>query len=173
MSKLYSGSRPVPKDPMSRSKLLKTLGSGKRKRAVGAAVAEIRQANLKNIHARVEVFDGFAEEFRSPALPIIDPEKFSEALHIQLQDLAKLAGVHRTTVSDSPTNAKLQGYLRDAVRAMSAAYEVTEDRARAIFWFRNTPIPEFTHQTAEQLVSTGKTDAVISYLQSGGAGATG
>jgi hypothetical protein len=152
---------------MSGRKLLK---AGKRKRANGA---KARRVNVTDILARVEMFDGFAEEFRSSGLPIIDPEKFSEALHIQLQDLAKLAGVHRTTVSDSPTNAKLQGYLRDAVRAMSAAYEVTADRARAIFWFRNTPIREFTHRTAEQLVAMGKTDAVISYLQSSATGASG
>jgi len=58
-------------------------------------------------------FAGFADEFRSAHQPIIDPEKFSKALHIQLQDLAKMAGVHRTTVTENPTNAKLQGYLRE------------------------------------------------------------
>jgi hypothetical protein len=173
MSKLYPGSRQVPKDQMAGRKLLKKLGSAKRKRNIGASAAQSRQVNLEDVLGRAGVFDGFAEEFRSSGLPIIDPEKFSAALHIQLQDLAKLAGVHRTTVSDSPTNAKLQGYLRDAVRAMSAAFEVTDDRARAIFWFRNTPIAEFTHQTAEQLVAMGKTDAVISYLQSSAAGASG
>jgi RNA recognition motif-containing protein len=123
--------------------------------------------------ADVAAFEGFAEEFRSAHQPIIDPEKFSKALHIQLQDLAKMAGVHRTTVSENPTNAKLQGYLREAVRAMSAAYEVTENRERTIFWFRNTPIAEFAHQTAEQLVATGKTEAVIAYLQSIASGSSG
>jgi RNA recognition motif-containing protein len=118
-------------------------------------------------------FVGFADEFRSAHQPIIDPEKFSKALHIQLQDLAKMAGVHRTTVTENPTNAKLQGYLREAVRAMSAAYEVTEDRDRTIFWFRNTPIAEYAHQTAEQLVAMGKTDAVIAYLQSIASGSSG
>jgi hypothetical protein len=43
---------------------------------------------------------------------------------------------------------------------------VTEDRERTIFWFGNTPIAEYAHQTAEQLVAMGKTDAVIAYLQS-------
>jgi hypothetical protein len=60
-----------------------------------------------------------------------------------------LAGVHRTTVTETPRNARLQGFLREALRALSAAYEVTQDRDRSIFWFRNTPIPEFGHRTAE------------------------
>ena len=38
---------------------------------------------------------------------------------------------------------------------------------------RNTPIPEFHHRTAEHLVSTGKTDAVVSYLLSIESGSSG
>jgi hypothetical protein len=89
------------------------------------------------------------------------------------QDLAKLAGVHRTTVTETPGNARLQGFLREALRALSAAYEVTRDRDRSIFWFRNTPIPEFGHRTAETIVAEGKTDAVIAYLTSVAAGSSG
>jgi transcriptional regulator with XRE-family HTH domain len=118
-------------------------------------------------------FMGFAEEFRAPDQPVIEPERFAAALHLRLQELAKLAGVHRTTVTETPTNARLQAYLRDALRALSAAYEVTHDRDRSIFWYRNTPIPEFRHRTAEQLVAEGKTEAVISYLTSIAAGSSG
>jgi hypothetical protein len=116
---------------------------------------------------------GFAEEFRAPDQPVIQPELFAEALHLRVQDLATLAGVHRTTVTETPTNARLQGFLRDALRVLSAAYEVTHDRDRSIFWFRNSPIPEFGHQTAEQLVAGGKTEAVVSYLTSIAAGSSG
>jgi hypothetical protein len=118
-------------------------------------------------------FMGFAEEFRAPDQPVIQPERFAEALHLRLQDLAKLAGVHRTTVTEAPANARLQGFLRNALRALSAAYEVTHDRDRSIFWYRNTPIPEFGHRTAEQIVAEGKTDAIIRYLTSITAGSSG
>jgi hypothetical protein len=118
-------------------------------------------------------FMGFAEEFRTPGQPVIQPERFAEALHLRVQDLAKLAGVHRTTVTETPSNARLQGFLREAMRALSAAYEVTHDRDRSIFWFRNTPIPEFGHRTAETIVAEGKTDAVIAYLTSIAAGSSG
>jgi transcriptional regulator with XRE-family HTH domain len=121
----------------------------------------------------VEQFMSFAEEFRTPGQPVIQPERFAEALHLRVQDLAKLAGVHRTTVTETPSNARLQRYLREALRALSAAFEVTHDRDRAIFWFRNSPIPEFGHRTAETLVAEGKTDAVVAYLSSIATGSSG
>ena len=121
----------------------------------------------------VEQFMGFAEEFRTPGQPVIQPERFAEALHLRVQDLAKLAGVHRTTVTETPSNARLQRFLREALRALSAAFEVTRDRDRSIFWFRNSPIPEFGHRTAETLVAEGKTDAVVAYLTSIAAGSSG
>ena len=94
-------------------------------------------------------------------------------MHLRQQDLAQLAHVHRTTVAEAPSNAKLQAFMRDALRVLSAAMAMTGDRDRAIYWYRNTPIPEFKHQTAEHLVSTGRTDAVVSYLQSIMSGTSG
>jgi RNA recognition motif-containing protein len=198
MTKLYVGNLPRSMDEAAVRELFEKHGSvksvallrdgGRRSRGHGVvemssaqaakAVAALNNATLseklgEGEHGAAAGFVGFADEFRSAHQPIIDPEKFSKALHIQLQDLAKMAGVHRTTVTENPTNAKLQGYLREAVRAMSAAYEVTEDRDRTIFWFRNTPIAEYAHQTAEQLVAMGKTDAVIAYLQSIASGSSG
>jgi RNA recognition motif-containing protein len=198
MTKLYVGNLPRSMDEAAVRELFEKHGSvksvallrdsGRRSRGHGfvemssaqaaKAVAALNNTTLseklgEGENGAAAGFVGFADEFRSAHQPIIDPEKFSKALHIQLQDLAKMAGVHRTTVTENPTNAKLQGYLREAVRAMSAAYEVTEDRDRTIFWFRNTPIAEYAHQTAEQLVAMGKTDAVIAYLQSIASGSSG
>ena len=76
-------------------------------------------------------------------------------------------------MSAAPGNARLQKFMRDTLRALSAAMEIQPDRSRAIYWFRNTPIQEFSHCTAEQLVSRGRVDAVISYLESVASGCTG
>jgi hypothetical protein len=114
-----------------------------------------------------------AEEFRATTFPGVDPDLFAKALHIPLQDLATLAGVHRVIVTETPANARLQSFLRDALRALAAALELTRDRDRTIFWFRNAPIPEFRHRTAEQLVAEGKSDAIVSYLHSIASGSTG
>ena len=63
--------------------------------------------------------------------------------------------------------------MRNTLRVLSAASEVQGDRQGAIYWYRNTPIPDFGHRTAEQLVSEGKTDTVISYLTSIASGSSG
>ena len=109
-------------------------------------------------------FMGFAEEFRAKGKPYMAPEQFAEAMHLQLQDLARLAGVHRTTLADNPSNHRLQGYLRDSLKALSAAYELSGDRDRAIYWFRNVPLPEYDHRTAEELVAAGRVDTVLAHV---------
>jgi hypothetical protein len=45
------------------------------------------------------------------------------------------------TVAEVPANAKLQAFMRDTLRVLSAAMSVAGDRDRAIYWYRNTPIP--------------------------------
>jgi hypothetical protein len=115
----------------------------------------------------------FEEEFRAPDQSVIQPELFAEALHLRVQDLAALAGVHQTTITEAPGNARLQGFLREALRVLSAVNEITHDRDRSIFWFRHAQIPEFGHQAAEKIVAAGNTDAVIKYLNSIAAGSSG
>ena len=123
--------------------------------------------------AAVHPFLGFAEEFRAECEPIVAPDRFARALHLQLQDLARLAGVHRATLAESPSNAKLQGYLRDSLRALTAAYELSGDRGQAIYWFRNVPLPEYGHRTAEELVSMGRIDTVLKHITQLASGSSG
>ena len=118
-------------------------------------------------------FQDFAQGLQEPSHPFISPTRFASTFGLRQQELADLAGVHRATVSAAPDNAKLQKFMRDALRVISAAMEVQPDRSRALYWFRNAPIPEFSHRTAEQLVSRGRVDAIISYLDSIGSGSTG
>ncbi|MGH8259935.1 MAG: hypothetical protein ACREUG_09615 [Steroidobacteraceae bacterium] len=76
-------------------------------------------------------------------------------------------------MSAAPGNAKLQKFMCDALRALSAATEIQPDRSRAIYWLRNTPIQEFSHRTAKQRVSRGRVDAVVADLESSASGSTG
>ena len=115
----------------------------------------------------------FAEELREPDDVIIAPFRFIQMLGLKQQELADLARVHRTTVSDAPKNAKLQRFMRESLRVISAVRAINGDLRRAIFWYRNTPIPEFDHRTAESLVVKGKTEAVVRYLDSISSGSTG
>lgn len=123
--------------------------------------------------AQAVAFQTFADELRSPSAPVIEPDLFASALHLRQQDLAQLAHVHRSTVAEAPSNARLQRFMRDTLRVLSAVMEITSDRDRAIYWYRNTPISEFDHRTAEQLVSDGHTDAVVSYVIASASGSSG
>lgn len=103
----------------------------------------------------------------------LSPERLAGALGLPLQRLATLARVHRNTVATAPTSPKLQDAMVDVVRVLSAVHALTGDIDRALFWFRNQPIPEFDHLTAMQLVGQGKVQAVIDYVESISAGAAG
>lgn len=65
-----------------------------------------------------------------------------------------------------PAHAEPPTFMRDALRALSAAMGVAGIRDRAIYWYRNTPIPDGRHLTAEHLVSTDEPNAVDFYLVS-------
>ena len=58
-------------------------------------------------------------------------------------------------------------------RSTRPAFSLAESPERALYWFRNHPIRDFDYKTPEVLVSEGKADAVIRYIQSLSAGASG
>jgi len=115
----------------------------------------------------------FAEQFQLEGKPLIEPGRLAAALELQLQDLASLAGVHRATVREAPSNVRLQTFMREALRIIAMAKDISGDQAKAIFWFRNEPLRDFGFVTAEKLVSEGKADAVAAYLQSIESGSSG
>jgi hypothetical protein len=120
-------------------------------------------------------FDQFMASLRDPdsAAPIVSARRFGEALHIDLQTLAQQAHVHRNTLSRQPASESVQRFLRQALRVIRAATDISGDVNRALFWYRNEPLPIFAYKTAEQLVSNGRTDDLLRYISSLEAGAAG
>ena len=120
-------------------------------------------------------FDGFLSSLRDPGIgaAVLSPKRFSDALSIDLQTLATQAHVHRNTINRAPASPGVQSYLREAVRVIRAATDLSGDVDRAIFWYRNEPLPPFAYKTAEHLVSEGSSDDVIRYVMSLEAGAAG
>jgi hypothetical protein len=118
-------------------------------------------------------FDTFLETLREPSQPTLSPKRMADALHMGVSELAGLARVHRNTVTGNPESAQLQSAMRDIVKVLAAASRVNEDRERTLFWFRNHPITEYDYQTAAELVQKGKVEAVLLYLATLEAGATG
>lgn len=103
----------------------------------------------------------------------LSPKRFSDVLSIDVQTLATQAHVHRNTISRAPASESVQKFLREALRVMRAAHDLSGDMTRAIFWYRNEPLPPFGYKTAEQLVSEGRAEDVLRYVASLEAGAAG
>lgn len=119
-------------------------------------------------------FPDFLNALKEPGTrTALSPARLADALDLPVQDLASLARVHRNTLQLTPSSPKVQGAMRDILRVLSAAHELNGDIDQALFWVRNHPIAEFGHRTALQLVEMGKVQAVIDYIDSRSAGATG
>ncbi|KQQ36282.1 hypothetical protein ASF61_08880 [Duganella sp. Leaf126] len=98
--------------------------------------------------------------------PAISPRSFARAFNFDLQSLAAAARVHRNTITRAPESESVQRYLRESVRVVRAAADVSHSIEKAIYWYRNHPIPTFDYKTGQQLISEGRTDDVVKYLQS-------
>ncbi|GAA5172819.1 hypothetical protein [Modicisalibacter zincidurans] len=124
-----------------------------------------------------DTFDQFLADLKARARqdksPIISPRMFCRALGMDIQTLAARAHVHRVTVNRAQGSEKLQAYLRDAVRVMGAAADINGRFQDAAFWFRNEPVGAFDFKTPEQLVSEGRAEDLLRYVQSLMAGAAG
>src|SRR3546814_17331713 len=99
---------------------------------------------------------------REPGTSRFSAIGIADALGIQFQDLAALAGVHRNTLRTHPESQRLQTALRDLMRVLSAAAAVQPATARAFFLVKNEPIPAFRTQTLmQQLGRASCRDSVL------------
>ncbi|TCW82916.1 DUF2384 domain-containing protein [Burkholderia sp. SRS-46] len=120
-------------------------------------------------------FDQFMASLRErdSDAPIVSARRFAAALHIDMLTLARLAHVHRNTVSRLAGSESVQKFVRDARRIIRAATDISGDVQRTLFWYRNEPLPTFDYKTAEQLVSEGRTEDLLRYVTSLETGAAG
>lgn len=120
-------------------------------------------------------FDAFLQSLQEPEVPgpAFSPRRYSEALQIDLQTLAEQAGVHRNTVARAPTSRGIQDFLRESIRVIRAATDLSGDVNKALFWYRNAPLAVFQYKTPEQLVVAKRTDDLLRYVMSLGAGPAG
>ncbi len=103
----------------------------------------------------------------------ISPKRYGLVLHVDMQTLAGHAHVHRNTISRAPDAESVQRYLRESLRVIRAAVDISGSVEKAIYWFKNNPIPVFNYKTPQDLVSDGRSEPLIKYIQSLGAGFTG
>ena len=107
---------------------------------------------------------GFVDSLQEPRTPYISPKRLSKALGVKVANLAQLTGVHRNTLRN-PASERLQGRMREMVKVISAATELTGDVDKAIYWYRNEPIADYDYCTAAELVADGQAEAVLAFLR--------
>ena len=96
-------------------------------------------------------FANLLESAREAGTSRFSAARIADALGMQHQDLAALAGVHRNTLRAHPKSPRLQAALRDLMRVLSAATAVQPDTTRAFFMVKNEPVPVFRHKAMLQL----------------------
>lgn len=118
-------------------------------------------------------FDTFLAGLQEGDELYISPDRFADKLDIEKQQLAELAHVHRNTINRMPRSPQLQKFLRESIRVLAAATDFNGNSKKAAFWFRNQPIADFGYKTAEALVSEGRADDVLRYIEILDAGSAG
>jgi hypothetical protein len=127
---------------------------------------------VQALMAHASVVSGFVDSLQEPRTPYISPNRLSKALGVPVTGLAELTGVHRNTLRN-PSSERLQGRMREMIKVISAAAELTGALDKAIYWYRNEPIPDYDHKTAAELVAEGHVEAVLAYIRDLGNGARG
>ncbi|QXZ81766.1 hypothetical protein J5274_24840 (plasmid) [Rhizobium sp. L51/94] len=122
--------------------------------------------------AHASVASGFVDSLQEPRTPYISPKRLSEALGVPVTGLAALTGVHRNTLRN-PSSERLQGRMRELIKVISAAAELSGAVDKAVYWYRNEPIWDYDHKTAAELVAEGHVEAVLAYIRDLANGARG
>lgn len=125
-------------------------------------------AILEKIPVFERNFDGFISYLHDvDAIPAsISPKRYGLMLRVDMQTLAAKAHVHRNTIHRAPDAESVQHYLRESVRVICAAADIAGSVEQAIFWYKNNPLPSFDYKTPQDLVSEGRTEVLIRYIQS-------
>jgi uncharacterized protein (DUF2384 family) len=96
---------------------------------------------------------------------LISPRRVSAALHVSLAEVARLANVHRNTLTQKPDSPVVQERLGEVARIITAAAELLGgDARRAVIWFRHQPLSAFEGRTAAELTAEGHGGAVLTHL---------
>lgn len=119
------------------------------------------------------LWEPVSERFREADTPFLSAERLGAFFGFQVQEVADRARVHRNTLRARPHTGALQNYLKNLVRVLHVATEMTGDPQRAAFLIRNEPLRAFGHKTADTLIAEGRADDVVAYLESLASGAAG
>lgn len=103
--------------------------------------------------------------FGAENMPFLSARNVAERLGVTLTELAGMIGVARNTLVAKTGARKVDSALSPVVRILAMASEMAGGEDRAAIWFKHQPIPGWAGKTAYDLVSEGKADKVLAYLE--------
>lgn len=103
--------------------------------------------------------------FGAENTPFLSARNVAERLGVTLTELAGMIGVARNTLVAKTGARKVDSALSPVVRILAMASEMAGGEDRAAIWFKHQPIPGWAGKTAFDLVSEGKSDKVLAYLE--------
>lgn len=94
----------------------------------------------------------FALDLLEPEFaPMLSPTRYIRLLGMDAESLARNARVSVSAITKTPGVASIQSHLRENLRVIKAAYDVSGgDLPKALDWFRTEQLPSFSQKTAEQ-----------------------
>jgi hypothetical protein len=112
-----------------------------------------------------EALDTSASGFAEAQTPFLSPRRVADRLGVTSTELASLIGVARNTLTAASGARKVDAALSPVVRILAMAGEMAGGDERAAIWFKHQPIPGWSGKTAFDLVSEGKAEKVLAYLE--------
>lgn len=108
---------------------------------------------------------GFLADVTDPS-GLVQPSLIVSALHVTKSELARAAGLSTESVSKRTrlTARATQTRLREMVEIINRVLPWAGSVPMAFAWYRSQPLPSFGDLTAEDLVKTGRAEAVRGYL---------
>lgn len=104
--------------------------------------------------------------------PGFSPKRIAEGLLTSIDDVARSAGLGRDALSrrDRITAPRTQRRLREMVEILNRVSPRFGSDLGAYAWYRSEPLAGFGGMTAMHLVTQGRADAVMDYLDAVDAG---
>ena len=102
----------------------------------------------------------------------LTPRKIAQRLRTTNEDLARSAGLSKGAVQpkDRIASGETQRRLRELVAVIDRVEPRFGSALMAYAWYRSESLPEFSGQTAMQLVRSGRADEVLDYIDAVDAG---
>lgn len=115
------------------------------------------------------------DRLRAEGTSLFSMPKLMSFLGLQAQEVAAAAGVHHNTLTYHPETARVQDFARNVVRIVTTLQKLNPraDDDQIVYTLKNYPLGALGYKTAFELIEAGRTDDVVGYFESFGAGFVG